>query len=77
MGITSERAYGMIIYSIDHARYLSVMTFVAVLVAALVAGVSAIWNPPLQTISAFGFVSGICLMAVMSGDALKRRGSVR
>ena len=74
MGIMSEKAYGLVIYSIDHGRYLSFMTFVAVFIAALVAGLSAIWSTPLQTVSIFGFVGGLCLLAVMLGDALKRRG---
>jgi len=76
MGTMSAKTYGLIVYVIDHGRFLSVATFFAVLTAVLVGALSAIWNTPLQTVSLFALVEGLCLIAVMTGDGLRRRRAV-
>jgi O-antigen/teichoic acid export membrane protein len=73
MGIMSDRAYGMVIYSIDNGRFLSVGTFVAILLATVLAASGGAWSTPLHTLCTFSVIGGICLLAVTCADALKRR----
>jgi O-antigen/teichoic acid export membrane protein len=73
MGIMSEKAYGMIIFAIDNGRFLSLGTFVAVLIAAAAAASVSAWCTPLQILGTFGFVGGLGLLAAISGDLLRRQ----
>ena len=73
MGITSEKAYGMVIFAIDNGRFLSMGTSVAVLLAVAAAAAVTSWSAPLQTLSTFGVVGGLGLLAAISGDLLLRR----